>query len=353
MFMVALGEMEQVGSNRHFGESLPQRVAIVRALPGLGDFLCLVPALRTLRAALPAAQITLISLPGAKDLSQRFPQYLDQILEFPGYPGIPEVPSSPQRILAFLSDMQAKFDLALQLHGNGCYMNGFTLLLGATESAGFFPPDFPCPGEHFLPYPAREPEIWRNLRLLEFLGMPLQGTQLEFPLWATDWQEFAALAQAHKLSEQHYICIHPGASVSDRCWSIQQFAVVADALAAQGWQIVLTGTTQEKRITQAIAQFMRFPVIDLAGQTSLGAIAALLAHSRLLICNDTGVSHLAAALQVNSVVIFTHSDPLRWAPLDRQRHRIVIAPEPGSEASSTAVLTEVNSLLHPEVAYAS
>lgn len=344
-------------------ELLPQRVAIVRALPGLGDLLCLVPALRALRSAFPGAQLTLIGLPSAQAFVQRYRHYLDQWLEFPGYPGIPEVPLSPSQIVAFLGEAQQwNFDLALQLHGNGSWINSFALLLGAKRCAGFFPTGYSCPDPNwFLAYPDQEPEIWRSLRLLEFLGVPLRGDRLEFPLCEADWQEFAVIDRLHALTGSDFICIHPGASVPNRCWSPQLFAIVADALAAQGWRIVLTGTATERSITQTVAQFMRFPALDLAGQTSLGAIAALLNQSRLVICNDTGISHLAAALQVNSVVIFTESDPQRWAPLDRDRHRPVIANRLSNSTtansttanSTAAVLAEANRLLQREVAYAS
>jgi ADP-heptose:LPS heptosyltransferase len=46
----------------------------------------------------------------------------------------------------------------------------------------------------------------------------------------------------------------------------------------------------------------------------------------LLVCNDTGISHLADALGTRSVVIFSHSDPQKWAPLNRQLHRVIASP---------------------------
>lgn len=339
------------------GVSLPLRVAIVRSLPGLGDLLCIIPAMRALRAALPEAQLTLIGLPWSVQFVQRFNHYFNDWLEFPGCPGIPEVPLSPQRIVAFLAQVQqSPFDLALQMHGNGSLINSFTLLLGAKMTAGFFPKGQYCPDrDRFLPYPNDEPEIRRPLRLLEFLGIPLQGEQLEFPLWASDWQAFEAIASRYKLQLNRYICIHPGASTSDRRWSPNQFAAVADALAADGYQIVLTGTQAEADLTKTVAQLMQYPAVDLAGVTSLGSLAALLKQAQLLICNDTGVSHLAAALNVNSVVIFSNSELHRWAPLDRQRHRIIDNRHAtaASRLSEAPVLAEARALLQQEVVYAS
>ncbi|NJN90903.1 MAG: glycosyltransferase family 9 protein [Leptolyngbyaceae cyanobacterium SL_5_14] len=351
----------------------PQRIVVVRSLPGLGDLLCAVPAFRALRTAFPQAHITLIGLPLARDFVQRFSHYLDEWLEFPGYPGIPEVTGSPQRLTSFLNDVQQSgFDLALQLHGSGIYTNPFTVLLGARVNAGFFIPGQYCPdSEYFFPYPDDQPEIRRNLQLLTSLGISLQGEELEFPLWKSDWQAFEAMrssspsgriATTHDLQPGRYICIHPGASVSSRRWKPAQFAAVADALAAQGFQIVLTGTAIEAQLTQAVADAMHSPAVDLAGKTSLGAIAALLKQAQLLICNDTGISHLAAALQVKSVVLFSASDPNRWAPLNRHLHRIVTTPQCPTPDDSiphpssliphpSTLLSHANDLLQ-ELAYA-
>ncbi|MDP9375346.1 MAG: hypothetical protein M3Q65_23435, partial [Chloroflexota bacterium] len=67
------------------------------------------------------------------------------------------------------------------------------------------------------------------------------------------------------------------------------------------------------------------PALDLAGRTDLGLFAATIARLDLLVTNDTGASHLAAAAGTPSVILFGPSRPERWAPLDRERHRPVDA----------------------------
>ncbi|MBE9167003.1 glycosyltransferase family 9 protein [Pleurocapsales cyanobacterium LEGE 06147] len=327
------------------------RVAIARCLPGLGDLLCAVPAFRALRAALPEAHITLIGLPLAQNFVARFNHYLDDWLEFPGYPGIPEGWRSPHHTKAFINRVQAQaFDLAIQMHGSGIVSNFFTVLLGAKFNAGFFLPGQYCPDrERFFPYPEKEPEVRRHLRLMEFLGLPLQGEQLEFLLFESDWLELQQILEIPPLHSGRYVCLHPGASVRGRRWSPLQFARVGDAMAEQGFQVILTGTAAEAELTETVVEAMSAPAINLAECTSLGALAALLKGAALVVCNDTGVSHLAAALEVKSVVIFSNSDPKRWAPLNRNRHRIVRASD---ENALEAILTHATDLLQKEVAYA-
>lgn len=303
----------------------PQRVVLVRAL-ALGDMLCAVPAFRALRAALPRAHLTLVGLPWARDFTARFSQYLDGFLEFPGFPGLAERLPNLGQIPTFLQTaQQMRFDLAIQLHGSGLLTNPLTALLGARQTAGFYVPGQWCPdADWFLPYPGQEPEVDRLLHLLDFLGVPSSDRSLEFPLREEDYEALRAIPQVRRLRPGSYVCVHPGASVAARRWRPEGFAVVADALAQAGLKVVLTGSLAEADLVDGISRQMNASAVNLAGRTSLGSLAVLFSGARLVVCNDTGVSHLAAARRVPSVVIVLSSDPVRWAPADKQRHRIVI-----------------------------
>ncbi len=322
-------------------------IAIVRALPGLGDFLCAVPALRALRAAYPQAKLTYIGLPSSQGLAARFQPYIDEFVALPGYPGLPEQLPNLAVLPDFFEQMRSrKFDLTIQMHGSGIVTNPLTLKLGAARTIGFFLPGQLCPDPvSFLPFVETEHEILRYLRLLEFAGIPAINAQMEFPIQACDRQELQVLSKLSGL-HRNYVCLHVGASVPSRCWSSDRFAAIGDYLSELGWQVVLTGTCAERGLTDAIARLMNAPSVNLAGRTSLGVLATLLEDCKLLVCNDTGVSHLAAALQVPSVVIFSGSDPLRWSPLDQQRHRSIVPP-----ASVGTVLEQVQDLLQQESRY--
>ncbi|HZU38085.1 MAG TPA: glycosyltransferase family 9 protein [Gemmataceae bacterium] len=311
-------------SLRRLGRPLPRRVLVLRALQ-LGDLLCAVPAFRALRTALPETEIILVGLPWARMLVERYPNYLNGFRPLPGYPGLPEQPPQPQELPAFLSAIQAeKFDLALQLHGSGTITNPLCCLFGARLTAGFYAQGGYRPDpERFMPWPEHGLELRRLLALLEFLGIPACGEDLEFPLRARDHESLHAIDGTRELRPGRYVCIHPGASVPERRWPVERFAVVARALETHGLRVVLTGNSAERELTSAIAQHLTLPPLDLAGRTDLGALGALLSGVRLLVCNDTGVAHLAAALRVPSVIVSTGDNPERWAPVDARRHRVL------------------------------
>ena len=300
----------------------PQRVLVLRALM-LGDMLCATPALRALRHALPDAHIALAGLPWAREWAGRL-RSVDEFIDFPGWPGMPERPDADLRSLRqFLQQLrQRRFDLALQWHGSGAIVNRLLAQTGATQLAGFADAAAWRPASQagrFIDWPQQGSEIERLLALTDHLGWPRQGTGLDFPLQDEDRR--AADRLCRRLRGAPIVVVHPGARFASRRWPATRFAAVADALAAQGFAVVLTGSPGEAPLTAAVAGQMRAPAADLAGRTTLGALGALVQRARLLLCNDTGISHVAAALGTPSVVVSCGSDAARWLPLDTRLHR--------------------------------
>lgn len=302
----------------------PRRIAVLRALQ-LGDLLVAVPAFRSLRAGFPDAEITLIGLPWAERFVERFACYLDRFVEFEGYPGLTEVPTEQDRVEPFLTKQRAYgYDLVIQMHGSGRTSTPLALALGGRATAGYYEGPRPAGLAIGAPYPNHVPEIVRALRLARLLDCPDLGTELEFPLSASDRAEAALHLSRFPSAGRPWIGIHPGARPSARRWPAARFAAVGDALAERyGAQIVVTAGPDEAHIAADVVGQMRAPALNLAGQTSLGGLAAVIARLDLFVSNDTGPAHLAVALDTPSVTIFGPADPNRWAPLDQQRHRIV------------------------------
>jgi ADP-heptose:LPS heptosyltransferase len=303
----------------------PSKIAVFRALQ-LGDMLCVVPALRALRAAAPQARITLIGMPWASSFAKRFGAYIDELIVFPGYPGFPEQPVNVEAVPNFLAEAQGRrFDLAIQLHGSGGLSNPLMVLFGAERNAGHFSTGQYCPDpSRFRPWDDREHEVLRFLRLMAFLGMPAQGEHLEFPLEEAD---FRSLERSHAdlPAPGSYVCVHPGARLPSRRWFPERFAEVADRLAASGLRVLLTGSADEAPVVDAVRRAMRMPALNLCGKTDLGALAALISRAKLVVSNDTGISHVAAAVATPSVIVSCGSDTDRWSPLDRERHHVLSA----------------------------
>jgi len=304
----------------------PARIAVFRALQ-LGDMLCTVPALRALRRALPDARVTLIGLASARSFVERFGRYVDDLIEFPGIAAFPEQPAREDLLPAFFAATRARrFDVALQMHGSGARSNDIVRRLGAREWGGFVPePGLQRPGRR-MAWPDDLPEPMRYTALIEFLGVPAEDADLEFPLTDADRREAARLADALGLAPERTIFVHPGARLPSRRWPVERFAAVAGTLGRQGWPIAVTGGEEERGLAAGVVQALGGRAFDLSGRTSLTVLAALVERARLLICNDTGISHVAAALRTPSVVIASGSDVDRWAPLDRTLHSVLFEP---------------------------
>lgn len=309
------------------------RIAVFRALQ-LGDLLCAVPVLRALRCAYPRAHVTLIGLPSAEAFVQRFDRYLDDWLEFPGAPGLPEQTPRGELLPAFFAEARARrFDLALQLHGSGERTNAIVRMMGARRSCGFVPArsvddGVEGAGGDFVRWPEDGPEVERLLRLVDHLGIERRGHALEFPIREDERRAWRRIAQRHSLDPQRLVLVHPGARFPSRRWPAERFAELADRLALHGWQIAITGTADEAGLAASMRRAMRTEAADLSGATGLGELGAAIESCRLLVCNDTGVSHVAAGLGARSVVVGSGSEIRRWRPLDRKLHPMLAVDLP-------------------------
>jgi ADP-heptose:LPS heptosyltransferase len=299
-----------------------KKIAIFRALQ-LGDMLCAIPAIRALRHAYPDAEIVLIGLPWAKSFTERFCEYFSGFIQFAGYPGLPEQPFDPSAFTEFLSLIQQeKFDLAIQMQGNGSVINPMMELFGARHVAGYSKKGHYAPDNGlFMPYPNHGHEIDRHLLLMDFLGIESQGSDLEFPLTTDDYDSLDQLKL--EIEPRNYVCIHPGSRGAWRQWPVQYFAAVADYCIEQGFKAVITGTKDEAEIIDDVIKHMRYEPINTSGKTSMGAAGVLIQNAALLISNCTGVSHIAAAFKTPSIVISMDGEPQRWGPLDTRIHRTI------------------------------
>lgn len=304
-----------------------QRIAVFRALQ-LGDMLVAVPALRAIRRRFPHAEITLIGLPWAQALVERYPRYLDRFVAFPGWPGIGEVEYDSARTDTFLRQQRRYgYDLVVQMHGSGGASNPFALALGAPLTAGYYEGEPPAGLGAAAEYPAHEPEVLRNLGLAKLLGCDALSLALEFPLTVADRAEAETLLGREWSGGSPLIGLHPGARPPARRWPAGHFAALADALVRRfDARLVLTGGPGEEATAIAVAEQMHAKPLILAGRTSLGGLAAVIAQLDLFVGNDTGPAHLACAVETPSVTIFGPADPRRWAPLDTAHHTIVRHP---------------------------
>ncbi len=298
-------------------DSSVSRIAIFQAL-NLGDLLCATPALRAIRHHFSAAEIVLIGRPWARELVSRLPA-IDRVIPFPGHPGIAESPEHSGETQV----IWPPFDVAIQMHGSGIESNGFVASLGATRSLGYGAAndDRLTIVREWL---EEEPEPVRWLRLISALGVRADGIHLDFPITRDEQKQATTLIGPP--DERPVIGLHAGASDPARRWPPAAFAALADQLMSQvNARIVLTGVESERALTAQVRSAMDVPAKDLAGQTTLGQFGAVIAALDLLVTNDTGASHIAAAMGTPSVVLFGPTDPRRWAPLDLVRHHVINA----------------------------
>lgn len=295
------------------------RIAVLRA-NALGDLVFALPALEALRGAYPEAEITLLGDGWHQAFLEGRPSPVDRVVPVPAVPGIRDGlggPATAAEIQAFVARMRAeRFDLALQLHGGGRASNPFVRLLGARVTAGLRSPDA-APLDRSLPYVFFQHEVLRYLEVVGLVGAAPVGLEPRLAVTDADRDEAAAVVP----DAGPLVVLHPVASDRRRWWPVEEFAAVADALAAEGATVAVIGTAAERRHVAEVVDAMAQPVLDLAGRLTLGGLVGLLDRADLVLGNDSGPLHVASAVGTPSVGIFWATTLGFMAPLFRSRHR--------------------------------
>lgn len=124
-----------------------------------------------------------------------------------------------------------------------------------------------------------------------------------------------ARAPSEAALEPGYVVVHPGASVPARAWPAKHHRALVDALLASDRRVVVTGSSDERDLTAAVAGPPHPDVVDLGGRTSLAELADVLAGAAAVVVGNTGPAHLAAAVGRAVVSLFSPVVPaVRWRP---------------------------------------
>jgi ADP-heptose:LPS heptosyltransferase len=305
-------------------EAIPgvRKIAVLRA-NGIGDHIFALPALRALRDTYPQAEIALLGKPWHATFWRNRPGPIDRVIVVPPVPGVgeaedykPEVPA----IAAFQQAMAAAaFDLGLQLHGGGRFSNPFLLALRPGLTAGLRAAGA-APLDRWLPYVYFQHEVLRFLEVVELVGARSCLLEPELALTPRDRDEAGPF-----LPPRPFVVIHPGATDPRRRWPVEKLAVAGSQLARMGLDVVVSGDSADAGRARAVVEAMDAPAHSLAGQLSLGGLAALLASARLAISNDSGPLHLARAVGTPTAGIYWCGNYINAGPLHVGKHRAALS----------------------------
>ena len=270
------------------------RVLVYRAL-GLGDFLTGVPAYRAVAQAFPTYDVSLAAPEALRPLAA-LSAAVDTFLPTAGLCAPPWHGSPP--------------DVVVNLHGSGPQSHRLLQAMRPARLVAFRRDDLGVAGPAWCD---DEHEVRRWCRLLTDSGIPADPAALDMVVP----EEPPPIAGA--------TVVHPGAADVARRWPAERFAAVARELADAGDAVGVPGVPAERPLAESVARLagLRQDRV-LAGRLSLGAMAALVASARLVVCGDTGVAHLATAYRTPSVLLFGPMSPALWGPpADRRQHRVV------------------------------
>ena len=161
---------------------------------------------------------------------------------------------------------------------------------------------------------------------LPLLGASAALSPYEYVVSEEEWRAAHAWLRGFGIEDDRpFIVLHPGANWFHKRWPPERFAEVGDRLrAAHHMEVLITGGPDGVPLAASIAARMREPSMVAAGRTSLRGLAACLAQARLVVSNDTGVLHVAAALRRPVVALYGPTSPALTGPLGDPERTIIL-----------------------------
>lgn len=300
---------------------VPKRVLVLR-LDRLGDVVLTLPLLQVLRERFPHAYLAALVRPACADIVRGHPA-VNEVLVY-DKAGKHRGVNANRRFARRLRKME--FDTAIAAYPS-VRSHVLPWLAGIPVRIGWdwkgWKQSWPL--THRLPHRKQQgtrTESDYTLELLQPFGITVEGVRPVMPVQTEAAEQVERrLREAGWTPPQPLIAVHPSASCISKRWMPERFAAVADRLAADGFRICLVAGADDLGPVRAVQQAMQRPAVDCAGQLRVAELAALLARCRLLISNDSGPVHVAAAVGTPTVDIFGRNEaglsPRRWAPAGR------------------------------------
>ena len=284
----------------------------------IGDTILTVPFLRNLRYSEPDAYIVWVVAPGSSDVVKGVP-YVDEMVFW-----------DPVTIHADSQGthrtLKAKWSFMKELR-SGCFDKVYVLkrslssaliarFTGAPERIGFNTEGRGLLLTKKVPYRHDQHEVQNFLDVLRADNINIIDDYLE--AWLSESEKSFAhdfFRQAAVESNEAVFALHPFAANPSRAWHIDNFIDLANRLQElYQVRILVFGGTRDVAAANAFQETVSPAPIMAVGNTSLRESMALLSRCSLLICNDSGIMHLAAAMQIPLVALFGPQSPLKFGP---------------------------------------
>ncbi len=303
-----------------------RKVLLVR-LDNLGDVLLNTPAFHAVKAALPSASLSLLTSPVGAQVGRLHPD-IDQVLVYqaPWVDPWQKLPQDSQREQQMIARLKAEqFDGAIIFTSFRqsalpaaylCYLADIPLRVAASlDGSGSLLTTRYKPPERMMH------EVERALELVGTLGIATDEQDLVLQVPASATREAEAYLTARGFGQRRpLVVVHPGCSMPARTYPWEMYAEVIHLLVARlNASVVVTGAEDERelvtRVRDRVPEPYRAHTPAMAGELAFPALCALIQQADLLITNNTGPMHIAAALKTPVVALFALTNPPeQWGP---------------------------------------